>query len=207
MALTRLEKLTFTLLAIGIVIGGCLIFIKIQANNSKNRAALDDIQKISALTPRNVIEKDVDPPDLGGDDSAKLNINKATLADLDSLEGMGRAFAQRIIDYRKEKGEVKDLNELLTLKGMTKKKYLTLSRFLSVKGGKSGREGGSLKLNLNFASEEEIEKLPGIGKTLAHAIVEIRNQQGTFHSIENLRDVPGLSEEKLNRFVNLISVK
>ncbi|NLI75094.1 MAG: hypothetical protein GX442_01475 [Candidatus Riflebacteria bacterium] len=207
MVLTRLEKITFTLLIVGILIGGGVILLKVRANHAHNLAVQEEIRAVQALTDRKPIGKEFDSAESGGDDHNKLNINQATLADLDMLPGMGKAFAQRILEYRQEKGEIKDLNELMSLKGMTKKKYSTLRRFLTAKGGRSGGLGAGLKLNLNFASLEEIEKLPGVGKTTAKAIVDVRNQRGGFHTLEDLQDVPGLTAAKLQKFVDLIEVK
>lgn len=207
MVLTRLEKITFTLLIVGILIGAGVVLFKVRANHAHNLAVQEEIRSIQALTDREPLAKEFDSAESGGDDHNKLNINQATLADLDMLPGMGKAFAQRILDYRQEKGEIKDLSELMSLKGMTKKKYSTLRRFLTAKGGRSGGLGAGLKLNLNFASLEEIEKLPGIGKTTAKAIVDVRNQRGGFHTLEDLQDVPGLTPAKLQKFVDLIEVR
>ena len=71
----------------------------------------------------------------------------------------------------------------------------------------SSTEGGGARLNLNFASEDEVGRLPNVSKTLAHAIIEIRNQRGGFHSLDDLHEVPGLSDEKLKKFIDRVDVK
>jgi competence protein ComEA len=205
MVLTTLEKLTFTLLAIGILVGSALIVIQIQTHHSRNQATLQEVRQIEALTPRDILEKDYEPPELAVNEASKLNVNQASVADLSALPGMSRALANHLIEYRQEKGEIKDLNELSTLKGLTKKKFTALSRLLTLKGGRSG--GGDRKLNLNFASLDEIAHLPGVGQTLARAMVDIRNQRGGFHSFEDLREVPGITDAKLKKFIDLIEVK
>ena len=48
------------------------------------------------------------------------------------------------------------------------------------------------KLNLNTATEEELEDLPGIGPVLAGRIVAWREQNGAFTSEEDVLDVDGI---------------
>jgi competence protein ComEA len=51
-------------------------------------------------------------------------------------------------------------------------------------------------LNLNSATPAELETLPGIGPTLAEAIVAERERRGGFRSINELRDVRGIGEKR-----------
>ena len=56
----------------------------------------------------------------------------------------------------------------------------------------SGGAPTSGLVNINTASEVELETLPGIGPVLAAAIVEWRTQNGGFTSVEQLQDVSGI---------------
>jgi competence protein ComEA len=56
----------------------------------------------------------------------------------------------------------------------------------------SGAAAGPL--NLNTATADQLEELPGVGPVLAQRIVEYRDQQGGFQSVDELRDVPGIGD-------------
>ena len=60
-------------------------------------------------------------------------------------------------------------------------------------------------VSINHASREELEKLPGIGPTLAARIVEQRERYGPFRRAEHLMLVRGISERRfrqLRPFIN-----
>ena len=61
--------------------------------------------------------------------------------------------------------------------------------------GVVGRAGGPL--DLNTATVEQLEALPGIGPSTASAIVSYRQQHGRFASVEELLEVRGIGEAKL----------
>jgi competence protein ComEA len=47
------------------------------------------------------------------------------------------------------------------------------------------------RLDLNAATAEQLDTLPGVGPALAERIVEFRTQQGPFNSVEELKKVQG----------------
>lgn len=63
------------------------------------------------------------------------------------------------------------------------------------------------KLNVNNATAEELESLPGIGPSLAKMIIQYREQYGQFKSIDGLKNVKGIGEKKLENIRNLISIQ
>jgi competence protein ComEA len=56
----------------------------------------------------------------------KVNINTATLDQLESLKGIGAGKAQAIIDYRTQHGAFKSVNDLSNVKGMSEKNLANL---------------------------------------------------------------------------------
>lgn len=66
--------------------------------------------------------------------------------------------------------------------------------------------GSSGKVNLNTASEEELKTLDGIGETRAKSIVEYRNANGGFQTIEELMNVEGIKEGVFEKIEDRITV-
>lgn len=64
----------------------------------------------------------------------------------------------------------------------------------------------SQKININVASAEELEILPGIGPLEAQAIIDHRMENGTFHNIEELLYVPGIGSALFEEIKDRITV-
>jgi competence protein ComEA len=61
-------------------------------------------------------------------------------------------------------------------------------------------------VNINTATPEQLELLPGIGEARANAVVAIRKQRGGFKSVDELTEVKGIGQaalERLRPFVTL----
>ena len=71
-------------------------------------------------------------------------------------------------------------------------------------GGESHAVEG--RLNINTATFEELDSLPGIGATAAQNIINYRLMHGPFASIESILDVPGIGPSTYERIKNLITV-
>jgi competence protein ComEA len=71
-------------------------------------------------------------------------------------------------------------------------------------GGVPGAAGGLL--NINSASATELETLSGIGEVLAAKIVEYREQNGPFASVDDLMDVSGIGPATLDEIRDQITV-
>jgi competence protein ComEA len=62
-------------------------------------------------------------------------------------------------------------------------------------------------IDLNTASEADLEELPGVGKTLAARIVARRAELGPFAAVEDLREVTGVGERLYAQIAPLVTVK
>jgi len=62
-------------------------------------------------------------------------------------------------------------------------------------------------VNVNTASVEELQLLPGIGEARAEAVIALRKQRGGFKSVDELRDVKGIGEAGMAKLRPFVSVE
>jgi competence protein ComEA len=74
-------------------------------------------------------------------------------------------------------------------------------------GGASAAPGSVTGLvNVNTATNAELETLPGIGEVIAQAIVDHRTEHGPFASVDQLLDVSGIGDATLENIRELVTV-
>ena len=61
-------------------------------------------------------------------------------------------------------------------------------------------------VNINSANATELETLPGVGKTIAGRIIEVRNKRGGFRRLRGLRRVPGIGFKTFKRLQPFLSL-
>ena len=76
---------------------------------------------------------------------------------------------------------------------------------LSEQTAATERTGGLL--DLNTAGKEELMELPGIGDVLAERIIAYRQECGGFYAVEDLLNVEGIGEKRLDAIRDLITVE
>lgn len=66
-------------------------------------------------------------------------------------------------------------------------------------------QGGGL-ININTADQAQLETLPGIGPAKAGAIIQYREENGSFSSVENIQNVSGIGSATYNKLKELITI-
>jgi competence protein ComEA len=99
---------------------------------------------------------------------------------------------------------------------LDKKMKITLMFFLvlgmamgsvSIPAQQSGADsGGVQKVNLNTATAEQLESLPGIGPASARSILEYREKVGKFNRIEEIINIKGIGEKKFLKLKDRLTV-
>ena len=64
----------------------------------------------------------------------------------------------------------------------------------------------SSKININTATLEELDKLPGVGEATANKIISHREENGQFKTIEDIKNVNGIGDKKFEKMKELICV-
>lgn len=70
----------------------------------------------------------------------------------------------------------------------------------------SNNKKSTEKVNINSAMQTELETLPGIGPSLALKIISFRNENGKFSSIEDIKNVSGIADNKFDKIKDHITV-
>ena len=151
----------------------------------------------------------------------RIDLNNASRAELLQLPGVGGALADRIEEHRRTSGAFHRVDDLREVSGVGPAKlerlrpYVTVrpeeaeegnrapaaskSRSTASRSTKSRKEAALTQpIDLNRATEEELQKLPGIGPKLAQRIVEER-RKSLFKTTDDLRRVSGIGPKTLEK--------
>jgi len=111
---------------------------------------------------------------------AMIELNLADSALLETLPGIGPAFAGRIIRYRRILGGFRSPGQLREVYGMTEERYRQFEGKVTVDSTLT------TPLRLNFADSRSLARHPYIGSDLARAILHLRSAHGPFQSPSQL---------------------
>ena len=75
-----------------------------------------------------------------------------------------------------------------------------------VDNGNNAKNGGG-KVNINSASQTELETLEGIGPSTAAKIIEYREKNGAFNNIEDIKNISGIGDAKFDKIKDNVVVK
>lgn len=124
----------------------------------------------------------------------KLSVNIASVEDLQRVPGLDEATARNIVDYRKANGPFASIDDLTKVQGIDSKEKLDpLRKHLSA------------KLDLNVASSDQLGKVPGVDQSLAQNIIQYREANGPFSSIDDLGRVQGIDTFKMDMIKKFVA--
>lgn len=63
------------------------------------------------------------------------------------------------------------------------------------------------KININKATQTELETIPGVGPSTALKIINYREENGKFSSVEDIKNVSGIGDAKYEQMKNYVAVK
>ena len=148
-----------------------------------------------------------------------IDINRADLQELQRINGVGPAIAQRILDYRQTHGAFTRIDDLRNVKGIGQARLEQIRPQVAIRGGSSYSTGitssrktqtsstSSNLIDINHATSQELQRINGIGKVTAERIIEYRNSHGAFRRPEDLMNVRGIGASKLNQIRNQIVIR
>jgi competence protein ComEA len=119
--------------------------------------------------------------------------NVADSAALESIRGIGPAFASRILKYRNRLGGFYKKEQLMEVYGLDSAMFGLLEGQILV-------DPSSIRtININTATFEEMKKHPYLTYKQMNAIIQYRKQHGSYHSIVDLTKIAILNDEILRK--------
>ncbi len=156
-----------------------------------------------------------------------VDLNSASADEIARLPRIGMSLAKRIVADRTSRGPFRNFEDLDRVSGVGPALRRSLEnrvRFGAVRVADGGlAPGASVRISgayaarlaapagqpvdLNSASEADLDALPGIGAARARAIVAYRREAGPFAAVSDLERVPGFSHNLAARLAPLLTVR
>jgi competence ComEA-like helix-hairpin-helix protein len=126
-SLTRRERRVILFLICSVLIGQIVLFIK-----RKRKDFAHDLVVTERLSIEQLMKKS-DSLAAVGREYLRVDINSATVEELQLLPGVGEATARRIITYREERGRFRDPRDLIHVRGIGETKYAAMRECIVVR--------------------------------------------------------------------------
>lgn len=79
-------------------------------------------------------------PLVKAEERPKIDLNEATLSQLNGLPGIGPVIAERILELREKSGPFKRIEDLMNIRGIGEKKFLKLKDLITLKSRQQSDE-------------------------------------------------------------------
>lgn len=150
-----------------------------------------------------------------GTNSSLININTASVQELQRIKGVGPSTAQKIIDYRNSHGAFTKLEDLMNVKGIGRATLEKIRPQITLQGGSYNTHSGisaqpssnSNLIDINHADLQELQRIKGVGPATAQKIIDYRNSHGAFTKPEDLINVRGIGAAKLKQIRTQIIIR
>jgi DNA uptake protein ComE-like DNA-binding protein len=123
------------------------------------------------------------------------------MEDLKIIPGISDVLAEKIIEFKQGR-IIKKFDELKAIEGIGDNLITELDKWIFL-GGEINDQSFIQLVNLNTATEEDLEQLPGIGSVTAKKIIETREHEGSFKRVKDLLRIPEINRvdcDKLRRY-------
>ena len=121
-----------------------------------------------------------------------IELNNADSVQLESLKGIGPAFASRIVKYRDRVGGFYRKEQLMEVYGFDSVRFAGLKDQVMV-------NGKFKKLNINTADFDDLKRYPFLSYKQINAIIQYRIQHGLYRSAADLNNILILNEDIINK--------
>lgn len=128
-----------------------------------------------------------------------IDLNRSDSIELQRLWGIGPVLSRRIVNYRTLLGGFVSKEQLREVYGLADSVYDRIAPLLTVDTSLVN------KIDINSASRNQLRRHPYLDKYQADAIVRLREKQGLYHSVEDLRQVSIIEQEIYNKITPYLS--
>jgi competence protein ComEA len=122
-----------------------------------------------------------------------IELNAADSSKLTSIDGIGGAFAKRIIYYRERLGGFITKEQLKEVYGIDALKYDEIKNQVKVDAGRIR------KININTISFDKLRLMPYLNYKQVNAIIEYRKQHGDYTSTGDLKNIAIIDDDILRK--------